>query len=64
MKEWILKHPVMTFLLVDSAIAGTVKVVQALTCMITGKPLMVREIVTSKPIPVNPEVNDKEEDDE
>ena len=28
MKEWILKHPIMTFLLADTAIAGVINLVK------------------------------------
>lgn len=31
MKEFALKHPILTFLLVDSAIGGVVKLIYALT---------------------------------
>lgn len=29
MKEWIMKHPILTFLLVDGAIAGLFKTIQS-----------------------------------
>lgn len=31
MKEWCIKHPILTFLLADSAICGIVNVIKAVT---------------------------------
>ncbi len=38
MKEWALKHPVMTFLLVSAAVDGVVKIVKlASLVLVTGR---------------------------
>lgn len=38
MKEFIVKHPIISFLLADAAIGGIVKVVQAVSYAISGRP--------------------------
>ena len=45
MKEWALKHPVMTFLLADAIIAGTLKVV-AFGLSVFGKTPAVTQTAT------------------
>lgn len=36
MKEWAIKHPILTFLLIDSAIAGVVNVIRSISCAVKG----------------------------
>lgn len=45
MKEFALKHPIITFLLADSAICGVVRIVQAVAAAIGGKNVEVVEEV-------------------
>lgn len=35
MKEWCIKHPILTFLLADSAICGVVNIIKAVTGVFT-----------------------------
>ena len=36
MKEWAIKHPIMTFLLIDSAIAGIVNTIRFIAGAVKG----------------------------
>ena len=63
MKEWALKHPVMTFLLVSSAIEGVVKVVKLAAVVLAAGKIPVSETVEETAEETKEETHDESGND-